>query len=345
MELAKTLWPRTGGDERNSACIPVPGPQHGRIVWSLPLPRLDRSYSGVIQAADGHLRVVHQGTLSGVTVGGRKLWTRSLKLRRRSLGACSLPLALDDGRVLVSANRRLAEEIGGRMRVVAKIWGDDSGPSPNLDARGVYLGGIASMLRWNGTTAEELGPDTGYDILPPALFANGDFAMTCYYGEGLCRVTPAGATVWSVHPRELDTLVVINGHDEVTCSSLNDRCSVVVDGDGSELWRLPFRAHFSCCPDDGWVALSSGRLTRLDRAGHTLWTRSDSVEPDWGLQQAVVDSRGWVYAPCRTGLTAFDEEGRPVFRTSLPEGSPSGLCPVAPGQMALVHEGHLILVE
>jgi len=273
------------------------------------------------------------------------MWTRSLKLRCRRVGEYSLPVGLADGRVLLTANRRLVEEVEGRLKVLTRVVPDDSGPSPNVAPEGVYVGGQFCMVRWNGAALEELGPNCGYDILPPAFFSNGDFGMASYYGEGLCRVESGGSLVWAAPPHQLDTLVVINQRDEVACSSLNDNCSVVVGAYGRELWRINVRAHFSCCPDGGWVALSRGKIRRLDPAGRDLWTRAAEVEPDWGLQQAVVDDRGWVYAPCRTGLTAWDEEGRPVFQTSLPDGSPSGLCPVAPGLLALIHAGRLVLVE
>jgi hypothetical protein len=61
-------------------------------------------------------------------------------------------------------------------------------------------------------------------------------------------------------------------------------------------------------------------------------------------RQALVDTRGLIYAPSDRGVDVFDQEGTPVFHTDWPSGETSTLCPVRQGQMALIHENRLYLV-
>lgn len=146
--------------------------------------------------------------------------------------------------------------------------------------------------------------------------------------------------------REQDGLVTINHRDEAACRALNDWNSLIVDAQGSVLWVFDRPATFSCVSDsDGdWLALSKRDLTRLSRSGEVLWRREVQAGLGMGPPQALVDTRGIIYVPSVQGMEVFDPQGVPIFSTNWAPGETSTLCPLAPGQMALVHNNCLYLV-
>lgn len=323
------------------------------MIWQVPLgdppPDLRSFASGCVVAADGCLRVVHGWMLRSVHPSGRILWKRSLRLRCRRLLGYGLPLALDDGSTWVTSNRRLLREHGGRLKLVARgQLGDESAVSPNLGYDGsIYCGGVDRASRWHHGLVTILDED-GFDIFTPAVYPDGSVGLASYYGNGLCRRKPDGRMVFRVKTksREQDGLVTINDCNEAACRSLNDRCSLVVDAKGKVLWTLDRPAIFSCIPDPerGWLALADGALTRLNPSGRALWTRQVPEARGNRPYQAIVDNRGLIYVPFARGMVAFDPHGRQLFATDYPEGEVSALCPLAPGQMALIHNGCLYLL-
>ena len=351
--LGTTPWPRSGGDRRNSGYFPCEGPDCGDVIWdvSLPDPPADRGYlaSGAIVAADGCLRVVHQAILRIVSLNGRVLWRHSLRRRGPRGTAYSLPLALDDGSVWLTSNGRLLCERDGQVEVVARgELGDDSTVSLNVGYDGsIYCGGSTAASRWWQGEIHHLDA-AGYDLLSPAVYPDGSVGLASYYGNGLCRRHTDGRLMFQAKTksREQDGLVTINDRNEAACHALNDWNTVVVDSRGSVLWTFDRPATFSCIPgaDSGWLALSSRDLTSLSPSGEVLWTREVQAGLGQRPRQALIDSRGFIYAPSDRGLEVFDQQGSAVYHTDWPSGETSALCPVAPGQMALIHENRLCLV-
>lgn len=120
----------------------------------------------------------------------------------------------------------------------------------------------------------------------------------------------------------------------------------LVDGEGNLLWTFDQPATFSCypTPQSGWLALAGNSLTRLSGAGSVLWTRELQAARGMRPHQAVVDKRGFIYVPAAEGMLAFDPRGQRLFGTDFEAGETSPLCPLASGQMALIHNRCLYLV-
>lgn len=295
------------------------------------------------------MRVVHRGMLSSVTPAGRVLWKRGLRFRCQYLHSYSLPLALNDGSVWITSNWRLLCERNGRLALVARgEFGDDSATSPNLGYDGsIYCGGFVSASRWHQGTVTTIDRG-GYDIHGPAVYPDGSVALASYYGNGLCRMAADGTRIFQIQTESLqqDGLVTLNELDEAACHSLNDRHSLVVDGQGKVLWTIPVAATFSCYPfpGNGWIALSRTRLTRLSNSGRVIWSRELRTSIASRPLQAVVDDRGIIYVPSARGLDVYDGFGKLLFFTDFEPGNTSTLCPLAPGQMALIHNCSLYLI-
>lgn len=323
------------------------------MLWDIPLPDPppDRGYfaSGAIVAADGCLRVVHHDILRSLTPKGRVLWRHSLRRRGSRRVGYGLPLALDDGSVWLTSNDRLLLERDGNVEVVARgDLGEGSTVSPNIGYEGsIYCGGFACASRWSDGQILFLD-EGGFDLLPPAVYPDGSVCLASYYGNGLCRRHHDGRLIFQAKTksREQDGLVTINDHDEAACGALNDWNSPIVDAQGSLLWIYDRPATFSCtaCSDGDWLALSRRDLTRLSRSGEVLWRREVQAGLGRGPTQALVDPRGIIYVPSCQGLQVFDPKGIPIFSTNWPPGETSTLCPVAPGQIALIHNSCLYLV-
>ncbi len=351
--LATSLWPRSGGDRRNSGCFSCHGPDSPNILWQIPLddPPLDHcrfqnGCSGCIVAQDGNLRVVHRGMLRSVSGAGRVVWKRGLRFHCQDVTSCGLPLALNDGSVWITSNWRLLCERNGRLALVAHgAFGDDSATSPNLGYDGsIYCGGFESASRWHNGRATTIDKG-GYDIHGPAVYSDSSVGLASYYGNGLCRLAADGTRIFQVQTESLqqDGLVTLNELDEAACMSINDRHSLGVDGQGNVLWTFPMAATFTCYPN-GWIALSKKHLTRLSNSGRVVWSRELLLNKVISPRQAVVDDRGLIYVPSPRGLDVYDGFGKLLFSSDFEPGDTSTLCPFAPGQMALIHNCSLYLI-
>lgn len=293
-------------------------------------------------AEDGHLRVVHRGLYRCVTSAGRVLWQRSLRFRCHYLHSYGLPLALNDGSVWLTSNGRLLRETNGRARLMARgDLGDDSETSPNLGYDGsIYCGGFQTASRYCSETVSKID-EVGLDMHSPAVYPDGSAGLASFYGNGLCRLGANGTLIFraQAESREQDGLVTLNERDEAACQCL------AVDAQGRVLWTLGQSAIYSCYPFElGWVALSKCLLSLLSKSGQVLWCRKVSPDQRMGPRQAVVDDRGIIYVPTATGLDVYDGLGKLLFCSDFEPGDTSTLCPLAPGQMALIHNCSLYLI-
>jgi hypothetical protein len=310
--------------------------------------------SGVVVAADGSLRVCHAGVLSAWGPDVSPKWEVDLaayrKLARPALPfGASLPTVLADGSTLIQLRGgvlRVSVDGGGVEAFALDASLDDSGMSPNVTQDGYPLvpsvTGELYILR-DGLWATVGDRGYGFDILCPALYADGSLAVAGYYGTGFCRVELDGRIRWQTDLREADRLPTINRAQVAAVGSLNDKVSVFFAPDGSRLGRYPRAAVFTAYGDE-WIALSASRVARVTTLGEELWAREVSVHRLLaGVMQPVVDVDGYIYIRHDAGVLCCAPDGATVFELALPATLPDPVSIIAPGVLAVIH-GDMLLV-
>lgn len=361
--LASTPWPRSAGDAGNRRRFAADGPAAPRLSAPCFLPALrpvdpDPSpIDGGVIADDGSLRVVHGDCLSAVEVDGAVRWTVSVieldgaivrgpeeadePAPRRAIR--SLPTALAGGRTLLGLGRgAVVVDARGRVEAaVAQALMDDSGPSPSVTAAGVpVLSTIAEgVFAWEDDGLRRLGR-FGYDIVPPAIYADDSLAIAGYSGSGFCRVRLTGDRVWTTELHEADLLPTINAEQQAAVGSRNDRCSALYSASGDTLGIHPCAAVFAAYLDGGWIAVSDCAVARIDAAANKIWWAEIATSLRWGVLGPIVDPAGNIYVQDGESMIALDPAGTARFSVWL--GKSAGpVFPVAPGRFAVVTEGVL----
>ena len=348
LPLAESLWPRTGGDPGHRARISAPGPDEGRLLWELAVsPSSDpaaRRFHGLALSDDGALCAVVGGQSLCVEPTGSVRWIGSEPCK-------APPVCLQGGRSLASIPGRFAvlDARGDIEREVAVGFSrDDSNIAPCL-TRGpggawvlISTSPQGEVHRLEGERWVCLG-DFGYDILPPAAFADGSLAIAGYAGSGFCRVDLDGKRRWCAPSEEVDLLPVVASSQRSAVGALGDGCTRFFSPEGALLGRYEQAA---VCSEHtgGWVALSDGLLALLTPEGAVRWQRELPYKRGWGGLQGMVDGRGHIYAPCEGGLRCFTAEGELLFATELPGGQPHALCPLGPGKLALLFTDRVVAV-
>lgn len=348
LPLAESLWPRTGGDRGHRARISASGPEEGRLLWELAvLPYPDpaaRRFHGLALSDDGALHVVAGGQPLCVEGAGSVRWSGSEP-------CFAPPVCLRGGHSLASVPGRFVvlDPQGIVVREVAVGFSrDDSNVAPCLtrDAEGAWVlistSPQGEVHRLQGERWICLG-DFGYDILPPAAFGDGSLAVAGYAGSGFCRVNLDGKRRWCAPFEEVDLLPVVATSQRSAVGALGDGCTRFFSPEGAPLGRYEQAA---ICSEhaEGWVALSDGLLALLTPDGAVRWQRELPYKRGWGGLQGIVDGRGHIYAPCAGGLRCFTGEGALLFATELPGGQPLALCPLGPGQLALLFADRVVAV-
>lgn len=354
---------------RLSAPIELPrSPSDGMVV------------SGGVIADDGELRVVHGDYLSRVALDGTVRWSLSLRaielelvpppeeadedeLRRRAAAAeageeeekaedrlvsHSLPTALSGGRTLVTVRwAALIVDANGLVEARLTTWEpfggttDDSGISPNVTRSGtpIVTMPIGTPIAWEGEAGRELG-DFGYDLVPPAIYADDSLALAGYAGRGLCRVRLSGEIVWERAPKDADMLPTVSRAQVCAVGSLNDECSWLVDVDGRQIGIYGHSAIFAEYVDSGWIAATTRWVARLGPRGAELWSAEIAHELRWGVFGPIVDRSGRVYVQGEEWLIGLDPQGARVFALHLGAGAGT-VFPAGAGVFAVVVEGAL----
>ncbi len=348
MELAKSIWPRSGGDAGNTARSDRAGPSRGEVAWRVELPPralVRHARRGVVVGEDGLLRAVANGWLVGVELGVGIRWATRID----DPDCCSLPTALADGTTVLGTSRGMALHgcSGELLRFIpSELPLDDSGSSPAVTRGGALLATCPTgeLLRLEGEAWVAVG-DYGYDLVPPALFADDTLAVAGYAGAGYCRVRLDGQRVWRTELKDADLLPVVSSRQDSAAGSVNDEVTHFYREDGARLGVYPRAAIVSEHPS-GWAALSDGELALLDPGGAPLWTRPLAFERrGWGVQQAIVDGAGNLYAPTARGVVSFAADGRERFATELEGARGSALALVEEGAFALFAGDALLILR
>ena len=287
-------------------------------------PVADIGFDGsVVVSCDGHLLVAGNGSLARLDASGRLLWKRQID------EICSAPLALKGGWAVV--NGRRTSYLFSPSGVCSRTWHfpvpglDDSGPSPTLAQGRILFSGIDGQI-WvdEGDTVRELGA-FGYDVLPPAVLANGDLAIAGYAFSGPTLCNQDGKVKWRRPDLQYsNSLVVVNRFGEIAYSDQNEKQTHVFDTFGNLVLRLPFAATLSE-HIDGWLAVRRGSLALIARDGRELWQTPLDVFPKFGLEQAVSDSTGQTYVSCPGGVVRLDRGGEPTLHLGLGNARPTNL--------------------
>jgi outer membrane protein assembly factor BamB len=321
--------------------------------------------NGGVLAEDGSLRLTHHGRLSRLSRDGKLAWTVDLSTFEPTVHSAgpedsaadseaaagrafhhSLPTALAGGRTLVTTGRMaLVFDADGRLERSVQVGGlDDSGPSPNVSSAGEALLTTVSgeLLLWHEDRTRPVG-EFGYDLLPPALYADDSMAISGYEGAGFCRVRPTGEILWQTSLREADLMPTVSRAQLAAVGSLNQERSAFYAEDGQELGSYERPAVFAESLDGGWIALAWDSVARLTSAGKTIWRASVETEPDWGSHGPVVDGRGHVYVQDGEHLVGLDPDGTPAMRVRVGAGA-GPVFPVAPGVFGAIVGPELLLI-
>jgi outer membrane protein assembly factor BamB len=358
-QLARSVWPRFGGDTANCSNAGVPGPHGCPELQEHSLPKSNEAdterfgMSGVVVAADGSLRICHAGVLSAWGPDFIPRWQLDLaaysELARPQLPfGASLPTVLADGSTLVQLR-------GGLLRVSANgaavevfahdAYLDDSGMSPNVTDDGYPLmpcvTGELIILR-NGMWATVGDRAYGFDFQSPALYSDGSLAVAGYYGTGFCRVDLDGTIRWQTDLYQADLLPTVNHGQVAAVGSLNEKVSTFFAPDGSRIGRYPRAAVFAAYGDD-WIALSEGVVARVTKLGEELWAREVSLHRLLaGVLQPIVDADGYIYIRHDAGVLCCAADGATVFELALPATLPNPASIVAPGVITIIDGDHLL---
>jgi outer membrane protein assembly factor BamB len=353
MKLAKSIWPRSGGGPGNTSKVECLGPVSGHLAWTVALPAskeriTDKSIGGVVTCSDGSLRVTHNGSLFAVTVGQGIDWQVPLLGGDNSYH--SLPVALDDDATLVTLTRAIiVVDVQGTVRTrieTEDLSLDDQGPSPCVTESGtLVISSPTGEVMWLDGAVWRPIDVFGYDILPPAVFADGTLAISGYSGSGYCRIELSGRSVWKAELADPDLLPTVASNQCSAVGCLNYKVSIFVSPRGEVLGRYARAAVFAEHNSGGWVALSDGCIALLGSTGNVIWQKDIPIKRTWGACQPVVDSQGNIYAPIEGGVVGFDPDGDERFRYRLSGAQPDSLSMIAPGKLAFVIDNHLAVIS
>ena len=361
IDLASTVWPRTGYDRRNSSKVPVAGPNTGRVRLRIPLPQTNYSVSedqprrpypgsGIIVRSDSSLVVANDGILSCWTRGGGLLWSIELLEQGKPPVFHSAPMALADGSVLVTLKESyvIVDKAGHiKEQIPANNGMDDSGFSPNV----TYSGSLISTSMFGDVSVrqserwEEIGI-FGYDILPPAVYDDDSLAISGYAWSGLCRVDLKGDIAWQ-REHYTDLLPSLNSHQVVAAGSLDDEKSIFVGPGGEKVGEYGAPAVFAEHSDNTWIALSKDRIARVASDGTVIWGRllEESNGANWSrTTQPIVDIVGRIYAAIGNAIACYDAQGSAVFTLRESHGRPRAVSLVGEKELAYIVGYECVLV-
>jgi len=386
--LAATPWSRTGGNRRNSARVSIEGPRRGRVAVDVELPGLEADErrwrgGGVAMGADGALIVVANGRVFRIGLDGRILSVAAIPVPgpdpraedgpteemdldadatnsppddeteyepRRSVLAP--PVALADGAAVVLAPPELLVfDAPGRLVGGVYVGGtaDDSALSPNVTHGGaLVLTHMTGEVEWLADGQRRKIGAFGYDVVPPAIYADDAMAIAGYASAGFVCVAADGTRRWSAGLKDADLLPAIDADGFAVVGSQNDQRSIVVAPDGRVVGAIDDAGTFAEGLAGDWFVRTRDTLSRVRRDGSRVWTALHEVSPDllWGAQAPAADAAGRVYALTPDGLLARDARtGTESFRARLDGAPRAALALVAPGLAAILLEHRLLLIE
>jgi outer membrane protein assembly factor BamB len=184
----------------------------------------------------------------------------------------------------------------------------------------------------------------GYDILPPAIYADNTLAIAGYYGTGFCRIGLDGQQVWTTEFAEADLLPTINSHSVAAVGSLNDETSAFFSSEGKFLGTYARASIFAEYSPEAWIARSHQYVAQLTVEGQECWGVPLHDDANWGHCQPIVDGQGRIYVLDDANLLCLTGEGNVVFTTKLQENSQGGLSCISPGKLAYVGGGMLKII-
>ena len=337
--LAKSPWPRTGHDRRNSALAPFESAKRGVVQLSKEIPLR----GSVVVDELGRLIVSGKGKIACLSRQGKVLWGRVFQKH------ASAALALSGGDVLVNA--RYHSYLLTPLGRTTHIWEtrdhpfDDSGPSPNLtlDGRAVVttLGGEVILLDLMG---QRTVGSYGYDVLPPAILDSGSFGIAGYSGDGACLIAQSGQRHWKKNElHEADLQVSANHHSELGFGDLNTEQTQVLTETGQLIFRLSYPALLTEHPT-GWIATGGRVLEKLSSSGQVEWSKTINNVGTWALSQSCVDRAGRVYVPVFGGIRCFQADGTQLFELVVGKSQPGNIA-LLPGRVAFVCDRQLVVAS
>lgn len=353
-ELARSLWPRTGGVRGHRGRLRARGPRYER-VRTIALPRGEGRWlgGGVVIDEAGALVVAHAGIVSWLDVDGRVLARCDLPPERadehddergpEALGrepqdvvvrdegpdpeseehtpvhVIGAPLALADGGVVVTTRSEVFVLDRGALRDRWSIEGlDDSDVSPNVTHGGaLVLGSIFGTV----TCLEAEGPRPleafGYDVVAPAITRDDVLIVAGYAKAGLCAVGMDGTRRWSSSLRAADLVPTLDDDDDVACGSLNEEASLI------------------------------RRLARLGRDGTERWSVALASDgPRWSSELVVSLEDGRVHLRDGVTIMALDlETGARLASLALPGEEGRTLAVAGRGLLATREDDAVVLIE
>jgi|JI10StandDraft_1071094.scaffolds.fasta_scaffold12263_6 hypothetical protein len=359
-QLAASLWPRAGGDRRNSGRVACAGPVAGRVVAEVALPtsRLAWRGAGLAVADDGAVLVVADGHLVRVGVDGAIASVSDLAACLAEVDSAAAvvtnraltpPVALADGSTLVIVPPHALRFGPDGALIGSDDLGemvDDSGLAPNLTHAGGLVitrisGGVDVSLDGRPVPVGSFGDD----IVPPALHADDAMVIAGYAGAGLVCVAADGTRRWRAKLADPDLVPSIDRDGFVAAGSLSARRSIIVDAVGRTVGRLGRAAVFAEAEGGDWFARSADGLWRVGRDGAPRWVHPlDEVDLGWGARAPIADRAGVVHVVTARGYRAVDATtGAARFDLDLGE-APRALAVVGPGRAAVLCAQRLLLV-
>ncbi len=346
--LADSSWPKMGGDLANTRRWRGRLPDDFRIaeIAILPsdtVPQLRGIGSGALGPQG--LVISHAGFLT--CIREREIvWqtnvSAALEVRH---GNYSPPTILEDGSIVVTGSMRgvLLSSHGEILESVqVKVSTDDSGVAPTPLSPGYVITCIMGDVHIVESGQSRCLGNFGYDIVPPAVFSNGDLLISGYGEAGLVRIGQDGRRSWSVTKISPDYVPTINGHSECAVGCKNQKTSFVVASDGTLLFRIPESRIFGVDSQERWVSASDSVLSVHSRDAQEIWSVDIKAKFGWGGCGFVVDRDDAILLVDDGELCAFQEGSKTVLY-SLPE--PSGMFPAGENSIAILSSDSLRILH
>lgn len=347
-KLAKTCFPRSGVDTRNSGLVPLRGPRKKRLIALKLTDMLEKRGRFIVAGADNTLHVAMGSTLYSISLDDLRVKWKQARFKHPFKVA---PLVLEDGScVVASAGMHLVSVDGELLSQPRMKFGfalDDSALSPNVHPSGqlIVTGVTGEVVLVDSAGVQTTVGCFGYDVVPPAVYPDGDLLIAAYdSGYSLCRISPTGELRWTARDylEDCDILPVLDAN--LRAAGTFGNRTIVLDANGVLVFAIPFGAILTAYPDGGWIARAKDRIARLDEDGSRIWEFASQGEIGWGSGQALVDAEGFVYALEEGRLVALTPDGELLFSHGLAKRS-GGLAIVSEGVLACISGRRLLIVR
>jgi PKD repeat protein len=290
--LAKSAWPKFGGNANNTGLSPYVGSQTGTPKWSLTIPGVSGSYftyTTPVIGSDGTIYIGDTASnISAINPDGTLKWETATGIASNS------PFAIDvDGTIYVGGFDTGALT-NGKIYAInpsdgTKKWNTSaltgaavySGPAIGADGTvygGNYLNQFCAFFPENGTVKWCYTTDQIYNYGSPAIGYDGTIYVTSQPAKTLYAINPDGSPRWNFTAGGPFYNSPAIGADGTIYAACYDKKLYAIDPDGNERWNYTAGSYFNkgaspAIADDGTIYAGNQDkyVYAIDPDGNLKW--------------------------------------------------------------------------